>query len=367
MRKIFTLALALLITGAVVTVQTNAVPKRMVVEFCTGTWCGWCPCGHTAADEILVTYPNTIFIAYHGASTDPWQNFNGNAIRSMLGFAAYPTGIFDRTNHPGNGSSYPYITYTMWSSYAASRMNSTPNSMVNVLVTSNNYNPTTREISTTVNCTAEQNLTDQYKIVFVLTEDNVVYPQYFYASCGSPVGYHNDYIHEYIARSVMNNVNGENLNTGTWNQNQTITKTITATLDPTWVAANCNVNVIVYKDNPSGLFLSAVEQGAKQSVTGMVGISGNNGEIPASYSLSQNYPNPFNPNTHINISLPYDGNATLTIYNTSGQEVMKYLDGFVKAGVYNVDFDGSELSSGIYFYTLKAGNFVETKKMILVK
>lgn len=182
-----------------------------------------------------------------------------------------------------------------------------------------------------------------------------------------PVGYHNDYVHEYIARSVMNNVNGENLNTGTWTQNQTITKTVTATLDASWVAANCNVNIIVYKDNPSGLYLSAVEQGSKQSVTGMVGISGNNSEVPKSYELSQNYPNPFNPTTHIKISLPYDGDATLTIYNTSGQEVMRYLQGYVKAGIYNVDFDGTELPSGIYFYTLKAGSFVETKKMILVK
>lgn len=72
----------------------------MIMEFCTGTWCGYCPCGHVAADNILLQYPNTVVIAYHGASTDPWQNFTGNAIRSMLGFSAYPTGVFDRTNHP---------------------------------------------------------------------------------------------------------------------------------------------------------------------------------------------------------------------------------------------------------------------------
>ncbi len=366
MIKIFTLMLALFITGSMLTVPANAEPKRMVVEFCTGTWCGWCPCGHQAADQILVTYPNTIFIAYHGASTDPWQNFNGNSIRSMLGFAAYPTGIFDRTNHPGNGSSYPYITYTMWQSYAASRMSGTPNSMITVVVASNNYNPTTRELTTTINCTAEQNLTDQYKIVYVLTEDNVVYPQNFYASCGT-AGYHNDYIHEFIARSVLNNVNGENLNTGTWNQNQTITKSITTTLDPTWVAANCNVNVIVYKENPAGLFLSAVEQGSKQSVTGMVGISGNNTEVPQNYSLSQNYPNPFNPTTNFKFSLPKDENISLKIYDGIGREVSTYAEGFFKAGTYNVDFDGSNLSSGIYYYTLLTSSFIETKKMILVK
>ncbi|HAX48206.1 MAG TPA: hypothetical protein DCX92_04405, partial [Bacteroidetes bacterium] len=78
-KKLFLLlAFFLILFGAK---NTNSEPRRMVLEFCTGTWCGYCPCGHQAADQILLTYPNTIVIAYHGASSDPWQNFQGNAIR----------------------------------------------------------------------------------------------------------------------------------------------------------------------------------------------------------------------------------------------------------------------------------------------
>ncbi|MEO8512070.1 MAG: Omp28-related outer membrane protein [Ignavibacteria bacterium] len=344
---------------------TNSEPRRMVLEFCTGTWCGYCPCGDVAAEQILVTYPNTIVIAYHGGS-DPWQYFNGNPLRTMLGFAAYPTGIFDRTNHPGNGSSFPYITYNMWTSYASTRYTASPNSVINVIVSSSSYNPGTRSLSVTVNATALQDLTGQYKVVYVLTEDNVVYPQNYYASCGT-AGYHNDYVHKWIARTVANDPNGENVNTGTWSTNQMISKSITTTIDSAWIPENCNMNVIIYKDNPSGLYLSEVGQGVTKKVSELVGISQTGTQLPEVYALSQNYPNPFNPTTNIKFTLPKDGNVSLKLYNSMGQVVGTYADGFMKAGSYNAEIDGSDLSSGVYFYSLVTDNFVDTKKMMLVK
>jgi hypothetical protein len=346
--------------------NSSAEPRRLVIEFCTGTWCGWCPCGHTAIDQILVTYPNSVVIAYHGGS-DPWVNFNGNAIRTMLGFSAYPTGVFDRTNHPGNnGNPYPYVTYTMWSSYAQTRMTNSPTTIIDLSEVSSSYNPVTREVSLTVSATALQTITDQYKIVYVLTEDNVVYPQNFYAQCGT-AGYHNDYVHEFIARSVLNSPSGEDVNSGTWNSNQIINKTITSTLDAEWVPGNCNINVIVYKENATGLFLSEVGQGMKKSMSELVGVFPIGGEVPQTYSLEQNYPNPFNPVTNIKFSVPRDGDVTLKIYNSAGMLISTQAEGFFKAGYYNADFNASNLASGVYFYTLSAADFVDTKKMVLVK
>jgi hypothetical protein len=342
---------------------TQAEPRRLVLEYCTGTWCPWCPCGKTAALEILAAYPNSMVIAYHGGSSDPWSYFNGYAIRSMLGFAAYPTGIVDRMNHPGNGSSYPYITYDMWMGLAQTRYNTSGTTQINVAVTGNTYNSGTRQLTTNVCATALQTLTGQYKIVYVLTEDNVIYPQSGNGTC--PGG--SDYVHKWIARSVLNDPNGENLNTGTWNQNQTITKTITTTLDASWVATNCNVQIIVYKDSSAGLMFSTVEQGTKQGVTVPVGVSSNTGEVPEEYSLSQNYPNPFNPVTHVQFSIPKSGNVTLKIYDMVGNLVAVYLDQYITAGIYNAEIDGSSWASGVYFYTLSTSDFTQTKKMTLVK
>ncbi|MFI5252768.1 MAG: T9SS type A sorting domain-containing protein [Bacteroidota bacterium] len=88
---------------------------------------------------------------------------------------------------------------------------------------------------------------------------------------------------------------------------------------------------------------------------------------PASYLLHQNMPNPFNPTTMINYELPDAGHVTLKVYNMLGQEVATLVDEVQDAGYRTARFDGSNLSSGVYFYRLVAGGFSDFKKMILVK
>jgi len=90
-------------------------------------------------------------------------------------------------------------------------------------------------------------------------------------------------------------------------------------------------------------------------------------EITADYRLEQNYPNPFNPSTIIRYSIPIQSKVNLTIYNSIGENIAEIIDLTQNAGSYEVEFDGSELSSGIYFYRLQVGSFIETKKMILLR
>lgn len=86
-----------------------------------------------------------------------------------------------------------------------------------------------------------------------------------------------------------------------------------------------------------------------------------------SYALAQNYPNPFNPTTTIQYSLANAGNVSLKIYDVLGREVANLVNGRQAAGEYTVQFNAANLASGIYFYRLQAGDFVQTKKMMLVK
>jgi len=90
-------------------------------------------------------------------------------------------------------------------------------------------------------------------------------------------------------------------------------------------------------------------------------------EIPNYYSLSQNYPNPFNPSTNINFTLPKGENVKLVVFDILGREVATLVNEFKTSGVYNVNFDASHLSSGVYFYSIQTDNFKETKRMLLVK
>jgi len=88
---------------------------------------------------------------------------------------------------------------------------------------------------------------------------------------------------------------------------------------------------------------------------------------PLSFSLEQNYPNPFNPSTTIEYSIPQNSLVTLKVYDVLGREVATLVNEQNEAGKHTVEFDASKLNSGVYFYKIESGNFIETKKMILVK
>jgi hypothetical protein len=90
-------------------------------------------------------------------------------------------------------------------------------------------------------------------------------------------------------------------------------------------------------------------------------------QVPGSYALSQNYPNPFNPSTNIRIELPQAGHAILKVYSVLGQEVVTLLDDNKPAGSYTFLFDARALASGVYFYRLQIGSFVDTKKLLLLR
>jgi hypothetical protein len=90
--------------------------------------------------------------------------------------------------------------------------------------------------------------------------------------------------------------------------------------------------------------------------------------VPKQYSLYQNYPNPFNPSTLIRYQLPVKSKVTLRIFNVLGEEVKTLMNGEVQeAGIESVSFNADALPSGVYFYRLQAGTFLDVKKMLLVK
>ena len=96
-------------------------------------------------------------------------------------------------------------------------------------------------------------------------------------------------------------------------------------------------------------------------------VKGLDSGIPTSYSLSQNYPNPFNPTTIIKYSIIKEVQVSLKVYDIIGREVASLVNQKQSAGTYNVNFDASRIASGVYIYRIIAGNFVQSKKMMLIK
>lgn len=99
----------------------------------------------------------------------------------------------------------------------------------------------------------------------------------------------------------------------------------------------------------------------------IIGIKKISSEVPAQYKLSQNFPNPFNPTTKINFSVPNSGFVTLKVYDITGKLVANLVNEKLSVGTYEYEFNASNLTSGIYFYTLSSTNYREAKKMMLVK
>lgn len=97
----------------------------------------------------------------------------------------------------------------------------------------------------------------------------------------------------------------------------------------------------------------------------LTGINNNN--VPVQYNLQQNYPNPFNPVTKISYSIPVAGYVRITVSDALGRESALLVNGVMTAGNHEIEFDGKNYSSGVYFYRIEADNFAETKKMVLIK
>ncbi len=118
----------------------------------------------------------------------------------------------------------------------------------------------------------------------------------------------------------------------------------------TWITLKgCIIDGVVYGD------------------TAVVSVEDEKPNTPTKFSLSQNYPNPFNPTTKISWQIPVGSQQTLKVFDVLGKEVATLVDEYNPAGKYEVEFDASSLPSGVYFYTLSAGNYTETKKMMLIK
>ncbi|MBM2842037.1 MAG: hypothetical protein HW412_2565 [Bacteroidetes bacterium] len=120
--------------------------------------------------------------------------------------------------------------------------------------------------------------------------------------------------------------------------------------------------------NSSGyIFAGTGGSGVFRSVQSTTSVQDLSGRLPTSYVLEQNYPNPFNPTTTISFSLPSQSFVSLKVFNALGEEVSVLLSEVLSAGTYTQHWNPEGLSTDVYFYRLQAGNFVETKKLLLLR
>lgn len=129
---------------------------------------------------------------------------------------------------------------------------------------------------------------------------------------------------------------------------------------------SCYIGVEIKVRNLRGIYNNPPKIIVYDTFGYITGIPGEE-RIPDGFTLYQNYPNPFNPSTNISFDLPKESNVTLKVYNILGEEVATLVNTVMPAGHQVVEFNTSNLASGMYVYRLQAGSFVQTKKMLLMK
>jgi hypothetical protein len=251
--KLQTLAIVISMVISIFTLPKDLIAQTQrnpLIEFCTGTWCQWCPCGDITLENLLDVYPNLIPLAYHGpAGQDPYSIFQGNEILGAFGFGGYPTGTVDRASATGD--------YTSWTSKVSSRVNVPATVSIEI---EKSFNQLTGHLDATINMTALENLTGQFKYNIILTEDSLIYNQVNNGVCG-PGG--TNWIHYWVVRSMINGYTGEAVNSGsTWNMGDMISKTISYDVSSTYNADKCKLVVFVYKQS-SPMYLAQVQQAEK--------------------------------------------------------------------------------------------------------
>ena len=140
----------------------------------------------------------------------------------------------------------------------------------------------------------------------------------------------------------------------------------TVAVSPSLLAANITFTAKIIVDADSGFGQTHYEIPLRFRVVTTDGFAAEPG-LPTEYGLGHNYPNPFNPSTTIRYGLPNRSHVSLTVFNTLGQQVALLQNGDQEAGYHDVRFDGSGLSSGVYFYQMQAGGFVQTRRLILLR
>lgn len=205
-------------------------------------------------------------------------------------------------------------------------------------------------IRSTININLPSNLpSGNYKLRVMAIEAWVIYQ--------SPPGSNGETIFEHVFRKAFPNTTGT-VFSGTAGNHQFI---FTYKVDPVWRDSSMHTVAFIQNDNNKEVLNTG---SGDHSVTG---ISNNNTGVPSGYRLGQNYPNPFNPVTIISFGLPVSSHVKIAVYDMLGREVSLLANSKFEAGNYTIDYNASGLPSGVYFYSLIAGEFSETKKMMIIK
>jgi len=318
--------------------------RKVLVEVFTNSHCPLCPPAHNTIEN-YINGPNgdqISFIFYHMVYPYSDDQLNHQSMSDSQARDDYynpvpatPRGFFDG------------IIQGSWSGWTAVLDNLTSTESPMRLALSGSANGNQITINSTVTRTGDVSDTDLV-MHFVVIED------VFYAGRNGITN------HIHVMRKMLPSPSGMPFSI---NQNESIDIDQVIDIDTLWDVNDLNIVVFVQSTGSKTVYQSETIGYNDLKITGVE----DDISVPNEFSLQQNYPNPFNPTTIILYAVSNRQFVSIKVYNMLGNEVATIVNEELPAGNYKVEYDASNLPSGIYFYTLTASGFAETKKMILLK
>ena len=319
--------------------------RKVLVEVFTNSHCSLCPNAHNTLEDYLNNSPNSNnvnYIYYHMVypySDDPLyiqNSIDSDARHTFYNpVAATPRGFFDGLIQ-GSTSGW------------TNTLNSLTQTQSPLTISLSGTKSLT-QLDINASITRSGNISENDLVInFVVVED------VFYDGRNTISN------HDHVMRKMLPSANGQAFSI---NLNETKNIHQIININPIWDVDSLSVVVFIQSTSTKTVYQSETIHYDDLDVTAIESET----ETPKEFKLLQNYPNPFNPETIIKFQITETGFTTLKIFNVLGNEVAALIKDNVSAGSYDIKFDASRLSSGVYFYTLTSGNSKQTKKMILLK
>ena len=335
------------------TLVSFAADKNVLVEVFTNSHCPLCPPAHAAINSYLTNSPNASkvnYIFYHMVFPYPTDQLNIDnpadpaARNNYYGpYSSTPDGFF-------NGVSQSH-SYTSW----GSTLNSLASEQSPLEIMLSGSKDSNQQLTVKANISRSGDIADNDLVIHFVVVENVKYQ-----------GYNGISHHIHVMRKMAGTPDGDDF---TINDNDTKEVDKQITLDSKWDPDSLAVVVFIQSKGSKKVYQSGTIKYSDLMLTDVKEKSSS----PKSFKLEQNYPNPFNPSTKISWQTPVAGFQTLKVYDILGNEVATLVNEYKPAGSYEVTFNASNnqnhasLPSGFYIYQLKVGNYVQTRKMILLK
>lgn len=345
MRKIYAAAMMIFLT---VSLFSQTYTRKVLFEEATNASCGPCAINNPLLKAYIESKGDTIIaIKYHSniPGFDPmyFHNVSQNVERYS---AYYNMNLMPWLNVDGLiNDVWPFNQTNFDNAYYGRLAIQSP-----LLVTVTDQRVAADSIKTTITVNKPAGLpSGNYKLRVMAIEKKIIY--------NTAPGSNGETVFEHVFRRAYPNTAGSDVNVSAGTENFSFTYHIHADWKDT------SVYTVAFVQNDNNKEVMNVGKGN----TTIIGVNTVNSEVPSAFALSQNYPNPFNPVTNINFSIPKSSFITLKVFDMLSREVSSLVNEQMTAGNYKVDWNANSSSSGIYFYTITAGDYKETKKMMLIK